>query len=137
MAWVLASVSIVGCIAAVVARRDEIFSGFGQHLKLMAAVSTDVSRVGFYRAKGEAAAALPILEQLSHQQPDNPGVLPWLAQCYLRTDRIAEGRTALDTALRLKLPGATLAPVVLAYANYYESKADYAEAERLYEQVAL
>lgn len=83
--------------------------------------------------QGKAAAALPLLEQLSRQHPDNPLVFPWLAQCYLRTDRIAEGRTALDTALRLKLSGKELAPVVLAYANYYESKGDYAEAERLYQ----
>ena len=83
--------------------------------------------------QGKTAAALPLLEALSRQHPDSFGVLPWLAQCYLRTDRIAEGRTALDTALRVKLPGSELAPVVLAYANYYESKDDFAEAERLYE----
>jgi tetratricopeptide (TPR) repeat protein len=82
---------------------------------------------------GKAAAALPILEQMARQHPDNPTVFPWLAQCYLQTDRIAEGRTALDTALRVKMPGDMLAPTVLAYANYYESKGDYAEAERLYQ----
>jgi tetratricopeptide (TPR) repeat protein len=86
--------------------------------------------------QGKAAAALPILEQFSQQHPENPTVLPWMAQCYLRTDRIAEGRTALDTALRLKLPGGTLAPVVLTFANYYESKADFAEAERLYDSAS-
>src|ERR1700722_6974830 len=52
--------------------------------------------------QGKAAAALPLLEQFSQQHPENPAALPWVAQCYLRTDRIAEGRTALDTALRLK-----------------------------------
>lgn len=86
--------------------------------------------------QGKTAAALPLLEQLSLTHPDNPAVFPWLAQCYLRTDRIAEGRTALDTALRLKLPGQQLAPVVLEYANYYESKDDFAEAEKLYQSAA-
>jgi tetratricopeptide (TPR) repeat protein len=50
----------------------------------------------------------------------------------LRTDRIAEGRTALDTALKYKLPGTLLAPVVLSYADYYENKNDFAEAEKLF-----
>src|SRR5579863_7371679 len=53
---------------------------------------------------GRAAAALKILEDLSRQQPDNTAGFPWVAQGYLSTDRLAEGRTALDTALRLKLP---------------------------------
>jgi len=96
-------------------------------------VATPFSRAVALIKAGKAAAALPILEQLAHQHPDNPTVFPWLAQCYLQTDRIAEGRTALDTALRVKLPGDILAPTVLAYANYYESKGDYAEAERLYQ----
>src|SRR5207253_8068561 len=52
--------------------------------------------------------------------------------CYLRTDRLAEGSTAIDTALKLKLPAKLTAPVVLAYADYYENKDDYAEAERLF-----
>lgn len=78
------------------------------------------------------AAALPLLETIARKQPDNEEVSAWLAQCYLRTDRIAEGRTALDTALRYKLPANLLAPVVLSYAEYYENKDDYAEAEKLF-----
>src|SRR5258708_7318285 len=49
----------------------------------------------------KAAQALPILETLSRQNPDNANIFPWLAQAYLATDRIAEGRTSLDTSLRL------------------------------------
>jgi predicted Zn-dependent protease len=78
------------------------------------------------------AGALPLLEEVARKQPENPEVFPWLAQCYLRTDRLAEGRTALDTALKLKLPESLTAPVVLAYADYYEHKNDFAEAERLF-----
>jgi predicted Zn-dependent protease len=78
------------------------------------------------------AAALSILEELAKKQPDNEEVFPWLAQCYLRTDRLAEGRTALDTALKLKLPTSLTAPVVLSYAEYYENRDDYEEAERLF-----
>ncbi len=78
------------------------------------------------------AAALPILEEIARKQPDNEQVFPWLAQGYLRTDRIAEGRIALDTTLRLRLPCALTTPVTLAYADYYCSKNDFAEAERLF-----
>lgn len=78
------------------------------------------------------AAALPLLENIERKEPDNEEVSAWLAVCYLRTDQIAEGRTALDTALKYKLPGSLLAPVVLSYADYYENKDDYAEAERLF-----
>ncbi len=78
------------------------------------------------------AAALPILEHIARKYPDNEQASAWLAQCYLRTDRIAEGRTALDTALKYKLPGSLLVPVVLSYAEYYENKDDFAEAERLF-----
>lgn len=78
------------------------------------------------------AAALPLLEKLQKNEPDNDEVFAWLAQCYLRTDRLAEGRTALDTALKLKLNSSLTAPVVLAFADYYENKDDYAEAERLF-----
>ena len=81
---------------------------------------------------GKAAAALPILEDLSRQQPDNALLFPWLAQAYLHTDRIPEGRLALDTALRLNVPNDSLSSTVLAYAGFYESKGDYDEAERLY-----
>jgi tetratricopeptide (TPR) repeat protein len=78
------------------------------------------------------AGALPLLEEVARKQPENQDVFPWLAECYLRTDRLAEGRTALDTALKVKLPGSLTAPVVLAYADYYEHKNDFAEAERLF-----
>jgi len=80
-----------------------------------------------------AAAALPILEQILKEHPNDPTVFPYLAQVYLRTDRIAEGRTALDTALRLKVKETALAPVVLAYGSYYESKGDFEEGEKLYQ----
>lgn len=86
---------------------------------------------------GKAAIAVPILEELSRQTPDNPDVYPWLAQGYLTTGQLAEGRTALDTALRLKLPSNYLSPVVLAYANYYEGKRDFEEAEKLYQSASL
>jgi tetratricopeptide (TPR) repeat protein len=78
------------------------------------------------------AAAIPMLEDIARKQPDNEEVSAWLAQGYLRTDRIAEGRTALDTALRYNVPGSVLVPVVLSYAEYYENKDDFAEAERLF-----
>lgn len=82
---------------------------------------------------GKTAAALPILEELSRQHPENPLLFPWLAKAYLGTERLAEGRVALDTALRLRVPKTPLSSVVLAYANYYEARGDYAEAENLYE----
>ena len=81
--------------------------------------------------QGKAAAALPTLEQLSTQHPANPDVFPWLAQGYLSTDRIAEGRIALDTALRIGLPPKDLAPTIILYANFYQRKGDYEEAEKL------
>lgn len=87
--------------------------------------------VNFVRT-GKAAAALPILEELSHQQPENTALFPWLAQAYLTTERLGEGRTALDTALRCKLPPDHLVPVVLAYAAFYESRGDFEEAEKLF-----
>lgn len=86
---------------------------------------------------GKAAAALPILEQLSHQHPDDPQVFPWLAQGYLSTERLGEGRTALDTALRCKLPAKTLCPVVLSYAVYYESRNDFEEGKKLFDSARL
>lgn len=82
------------------------------------------------------AAALPLLETIARKEPDNDEVSAWLAQCYLRTDRIAEGRTALDTAIRYKLSSAVLVPVVLSYADYYENKNDFAEAEKLFASAA-
>lgn len=78
-----------------------------------------------------AAAALPILEELAQKQTDGNLYLPWLAQCYLSTDRIAEGRTALDTAIKMKAPGDTVTPVVQNFSKYYRQKNDFAEAERL------
>ena len=81
---------------------------------------------------GKAAAALPILEDLSKQQPDNVRLFPWLAQAYLHTDRVAEGRLALDTALRMNVFNDSMASTVLSYASYYEIKGDYEEARELY-----
>jgi tetratricopeptide (TPR) repeat protein len=81
--------------------------------------------------QGKAAAALPVLEQLSTQHPAPPAVYPWLAQGYLSTDRIAEGRIALDTALRVGLSPQELVPSVLLFANYYQRKGDFEEAEKL------
>jgi tetratricopeptide (TPR) repeat protein len=80
---------------------------------------------------GKTAAALPILEGLTRTDPENAQVYPWLAQCYLSTDRLPEGRTALDTALKLKLSGASVIPVVLSFSKYYEDRQDYEEAEKL------
>jgi tetratricopeptide (TPR) repeat protein len=78
-----------------------------------------------------AAAALPILEELAQKQPDSSQYLPWLAQGYLSTDRLAEGRTALDTALKVKLSCQTVAPILLNFSTYYRQKNDFAEAEKL------
>lgn len=83
----------------------------------------------------KAAAALPILEDIAAKQPENLDVQPWLALCYLNTDRIAEGRTALDTAVKMKLPAATLEPAVQSFIAYYCQRNDYAEAERLFEHI--
>jgi tetratricopeptide (TPR) repeat protein len=81
--------------------------------------------------QGKAAAALPMLEQLSVQHPANPAIFPWLAQGYLATDRIPEGRIALDTALRMGLPVSSVSPTILLYANFYQRKGDFAEAGKL------
>jgi tetratricopeptide (TPR) repeat protein len=85
--------------------------------------------------QGKAAAALPVLEQLSTQHPANPAVFPWLAQGYLSTDRIAEGRIALDTALRMGLPASSLTQTIILYANFYQRKGDFEEAEKLLNSV--
>jgi tetratricopeptide (TPR) repeat protein len=95
-------------------------------------VETPLTRAQALIRAGKAAAALPLLEQFSIQHPDNSAVFPWLAQGYLNCERLGEGRTALDTALRLKLSGDAVVPVVLAYANFYESKGDFEEAEGLF-----
>ncbi|HEY9677586.1 MAG TPA: tetratricopeptide repeat protein [Drouetiella sp.] len=94
---------------------------------------TPFTRAAALIREGKAAAALPMLEELAKEHPENPEVFPWLAQVYLSTDRLAEGRTALDTALRLNVKGTTLSPVVLAYATYYENKDDFDEAEKLFQ----
>ncbi len=96
-------------------------------------VETPLTRAQALIHEGKAAAALPLLEQFSEQHPDSAAVFPLLAQGYLSCERLGEGRTALDTALRLKLPADSVVPVVLAYASYYEGKGDFAESERLYE----
>lgn len=77
------------------------------------------------------AAALPILESLAKTSPADHSYLPFLAQCYLQTDRLAEGRTALDTAIRCKLPPTSIIPVVVSFSKYYRQRSDFAEAERL------
>ena len=81
---------------------------------------------------GKAARALPVLEELNRNNPDDPSLLPWLAQGYLSCDRIAEGRTALDTALHLRLPAYKLAPMILAFSEYYQRKNDFEEASKLF-----
>jgi len=81
---------------------------------------------------GKSAFAVPILEKLSRERPDDANIYPYLAQGYLTTDRPAEGRLALDTALRLRIAGRQLAPVVSAYASYYTTKGHFAEAEKLF-----
>lgn len=82
---------------------------------------------------GKAARALPVLEQLSLQHPENASIKPWLAQAYLNCERIAEGRIALDTALRMGLPANEVNDAVKAYANFYEERADFEEAEKLFQ----
>lgn len=77
------------------------------------------------------AAALPILESLAKTSPADHNYLPFLAQCYLQTDRLAEGRTALDTAIRCKLPPSSIIPVVVSFSKYYRQRSDFAEADRL------
>ncbi len=79
----------------------------------------------------KAAAALPILEDIAQKQPESSAYLPWMAQCYLSTDRLAEGRTALDTAMKMKTSCQTVIPIALNFSKYYRQKNDYAEAERL------
>ncbi len=93
---------------------------------------TPLARAQSLIREGKAAAALPILEELCRKEPDNAEVFPAMAQSYLATERFAEGRTALDTSLRLKLSPEALAPVVLSYANYYESRGDFEEADKLF-----
>ncbi|MGD9684927.1 MAG: tetratricopeptide repeat protein [Candidatus Obscuribacterales bacterium] len=86
--------------------------------------------------EGKAAFALPMLEELSREQPDNGEVYPWLARGYLASQRYAEGRTALDTALRLNLSSEQIKPVITDYADYYQRRGDFEEAEKLYHSAA-
>ncbi len=80
---------------------------------------------------GKAALALPMLENLLQQHPDNTNLFPWLALAYLSCDRVAEGRIALDTALRVGLPADDVIDALIAYANFYERRDDFEEAEKL------
>lgn len=80
----------------------------------------------------KAASAVPLLEELVQQNPADVSVYPWLAQAYLATDRFAEGRTALDTAFRVRCQDVNLAPVVDSYSTFYQNHNHYEEAERLY-----
>ncbi|MBZ0184651.1 MAG: tetratricopeptide repeat protein, partial [Candidatus Obscuribacterales bacterium] len=97
---------------------------------------TPLTRAAKLVKEGKAAFAIPILEELSRAEPDNPEVYPWLACGYLSAQRYAEGRTALDTALRLKLPSDHIVPVITAFADYYQRRGDYDEAEKLYHSAA-
>ncbi len=96
---------------------------------------TDLEKAARLIQQGKAAMAIPMLEKLSREEPDDANVFPWLAQGYLATERYAEGRTALDTALRLKLPPQKLAPVIQQFADYYQRRGDFDEAEKLYQSV--
>ncbi len=80
---------------------------------------------------GKSASALPILEDLSIHHPENANIFPWLAVGYLNCERIAEGRIALDTALRMGLPPSEVTDAVNAYADFYEHREDFEEAEKL------
>lgn len=81
----------------------------------------------------KAAMAVPVLEDLARQNPTELGVYPWLAQAYLATDRFAEGRTALDTAFRVRCQDASLPAVVDSYSTYYQNHKHFTEAEQLYD----
>ncbi len=109
-----------------------IASGF----YLLKPQETPYSRAVALIQSGKAASAAPILEELSRQQPDNAKLFPWLAQAYLRTDRVAEGRLALDTALRLNVPNPSLSKTVLAYGDYYQNRGDYEEGEALFQSAS-
>ncbi len=84
-----------------------------------------------YLNQGKAALAIDILEKLAKNNPQNFNLLPYLALSYLRCDRLAEARTALDTALKLDLDTPFLTKVILEFARYYELKHDFNEAENL------
>jgi lipopolysaccharide biosynthesis regulator YciM len=82
--------------------------------------------------ENKSALAVPFLEELSKQSPTDINVYPWLAQAYLDTERFAEGRTALDTAFRVRCRDASLPLVVESYSDYYQGRNDFEQAERLY-----
>lgn len=84
---------------------------------------------------GNVEAALPILEDIAQKEPDNQEVLPWLALSYISNSRLAEGRTALDTAIKLKLPCAAVKPAMEKYTKYYQTQNDFAEADGLLNSV--
>ncbi len=63
-----------------------------------------------------------MLEELSRQSPTDINVYPWLAQAYLDTERFAEGRTALDTAFRVRCRDKSLPLVVESYSDYYQGR---------------
>ena len=79
----------------------------------------------------KANLALPLLEKMAREHPDNASLYPWLALAYLSNERVAEGRIALDTALKMGLPAADVIHAVNAYSNFYQQRGDYEEAEKL------
>jgi tetratricopeptide (TPR) repeat protein len=83
--------------------------------------------------QNKAAAAVPMLERLAIKHPDEPDVHPWLAQGYLATQRYAEARTELDTAIRLHVSPKSLSPMIQAFTNYYQIRGDFQDAEKLYQ----
>jgi tetratricopeptide (TPR) repeat protein len=80
---------------------------------------------------GKAARAVPILEDLQRRNPDDTSFLPWLAKGYLACDRLAEGRAALDKAIKLRVPPEKITNAVLAYSTYYQNNGDFTQAESL------
>lgn len=94
---------------------------------------TELSRAIRLIKQNKAAAAVPILERLAVKHPDEPDVHPWLAQGYLATQRYAEARTELDTAIRLRVPSKSLSPMIQAFTNYYQIRGDFQDAEKLYQ----
>lgn len=79
----------------------------------------------------KAAAALPLLEDIARTEPENKKIFPWLALCYLETDRLPEARTALETSLALKVDCAPIVEVTLDFAHAYQARQDHAEVEKL------
>lgn len=94
---------------------------------------TELSRAIRLIKQNKAAAAVPMLERLAIKHPDEPDVHPWLAQGYLATQRYAEARTELDTAIRLHVSPKSLSPMIQAFTNYYQIRGDFQDAEKLYQ----